>query len=129
MEGIKMDNQRFELNDEKIKIILSKSDINKFIEYAEDFGRDCRKMTTSQIRNIFDSVKKLKSFEESNEELQMLRPKLAYAKGKDHKHALDNFQRVMDRLIKSIDSNEKMKNFVDFFEATIAYHRAYGGKE
>jgi len=118
------------LNDQKIDIILKKSDIKRFIDLSEEFGKNCKnkKITTSKIRSIFDSVKKLKSYDESKNELYMLLPKLAYAKGKDTKHTLDEFQEVMDKLIRKIDSEQELKNFKDFFEAVIAYHRAEGGK-
>ena len=84
-------------------------------------------VSSSQIRGIFDKVKRLPNkYEEVEHELQLLRPKLAYKKGKHNE--LSELQKVLDVLISNVDSDETLKNFKDFFEAIIAYHKAYGGK-
>ncbi len=135
---------------DKVGMILnpekSKEEIEEFISLAEDFGKYCagkegkytyktstmRKpktreiaISSSQIRGIFDKVKRINTYEGNEKEIQLLRPKLAYQKGRHEE--LTDFQKVFDELIKNIDSEEKLQNFKDFFEAVIAYHKAYGG--
>lgn len=78
-------------------------------------------MSTSQIRNVFDDVKKM---EYDDYELQMLRPKLAYTAGR-HKE-VEDLQEILDEAIKKIDGETKFKYFKDFFEAIVAYHRKFG---
>lgn len=109
-------------------VILKKSNIEKFVEYSEQFGRLCtdKRVTTTQIRGIFQEVKRLpKGFEESKYRLNLLRPKLAYQKGRFHN--LTDLQYLLDNLIKKINSDEALENFKDFFEAIICYHKAFGG--
>lgn len=111
-------------------MILKKSNIEKFIEFSENFGRllKNKKISSSQIRAIFQAVKRLPDdFEKSKNELNLLRPKLAYQRGRFS--ALKDLQKVIDHLITNVKDNESLINFKDFFEAIVCYHKAYGGKE
>lgn len=110
-------------------VILQKSDIEQFIQYSEDFGILCqrKKVTTTQIRRIFQEVKRLSiKFEDSKVQLNLLRPKLAYQKGRFSE--LTDLQKLIDHLIKNIHSDSDLANFKEFFEAIICYHKAHGGK-
>ncbi|MFX0094797.1 MAG: type III-A CRISPR-associated protein Csm2, partial [Candidatus Hodarchaeota archaeon] len=83
---------------------------------------------TSQLRKFYFDVKRLPiEYTEARYDLQMIRPRLAYAKGKNHK--LSDFQKVMESLITTISTNEDLEGFKDFFEAIIAYHKAEGGRD
>jgi len=110
-------------------VILQKSDIERFIQYSEQFGILCQKkrVTTTQIRRIFQEVKRLPNeFEKSKVDLNLLRPKLAYQKGRFSE--LTDIQKLFDHLIKNIHSDLELANFKEFFEAIICYHKAHGGK-
>lgn len=95
-------------------------------------------MSTSQIRNFFGEVRKLqmKGFAANTGDFAMLRPRLAFAKvraGKDSFNAdtrIKDFESVMLQFMDSIEpsNNDQFQNFVDFLEATVAYHKANGGK-
>ena len=95
-------------------------------ELGELLGKDKKDggegMTTSQIRNIFSEVKKMQKYKEY--ELNLLRPKLAYAAGRHPE--VRYLQEVLDEAIKKVDNDEKFARFKDFFEAIMAYHRKYG---
>lgn len=110
--------------------ILTEEDIEKFIDLSERFGTYCAKngISTSQIRGIFQKVKRLPDdFENSKKELNLLRPKLAYQKGRFSK--LGPLTEVLDDLIKKVKDDSTLRGFKNFFEAIIAYHKAAGGAE
>jgi len=80
-------------------VILQKSDIEQFIEYSEKFGILCqrKRVTTTQIRRIFQEVKRLPiEFEKSKVPLNLLRPKLAYQKGRFSE--LTDLQKLFDQV-------------------------------
>lgn len=106
-------------------------------------------VTTSQIRGIFGTVRLIEqdinpAAQDSDElpisvlrQLTLLKPKLKYQyariSDKDKtKKALAG--ELTDVLVECIDlviqvaNHAAFQNFVDFFEAILAYHRYYGGK-
>ncbi len=101
-------------------------------------------VSTSQIRNIFGASKRIEmSVDEKNAqdkygELILLKPKMAYANGRFNKdfgngrYKIPGFKTLVDCLSYAIDKIEgdynRMKNFFNFFEAILAYHKAEGGK-
>jgi CRISPR-associated protein Csm2 len=90
------------------------------------------RLTRSQIRNIFNSVKRIEmhGFNGKENEFLLLKPKLAYAAARPGK--TKGVVELEDVLSKSIDyvenEKERFENFCNFFEAILAYHRAAGGK-
>ena len=105
-------------------------DEEKLVKDAEEFGKYLGDggLSTSQIRNIFSDIKKMDSFEKNKKELILLRPKLAYIAGRHRRRTrvITDLQEVMDRCIQEIKDNKSFKNFQDFFEAILAYHKYYG---
>ena len=62
----------------------------------------------------------------------LLKPKLAYVAARAPRGREASTEKLRDALtqaIDQIDDYNKFKNFVDFFEATLAYHKAAGGQE
>ena len=114
------------------------------VKEAERLGKQlARNLTTSQIRNIYGAVKKMQMKGElDTHRLLMLKPKLAYA-AKRHGRGVDMLKDALTQAIdfverKQIDlseeeqakkKQEKFNRFVDFFEAILAYHKAYGGRD
>lgn len=101
------------------------------ITNAENLGRylvKTAKMTTSQIRKLFTEVKKLDFKNNGPYQVNILRAKLAYTAGR-YKQVKD-LQRVLDLALQEVgESEEEYNRFADFFEAIVAYHKKYGGKE
>ncbi len=99
------------------------------VNAAEQHGKQlARNLTTSQIRNIYGAVKKMQMRGElDTHKLVMLKPKLAYA-AKRHGGGVETLRDVLTQAIDLVGNDSKKFNrFVDFFEAILAYHRAYGG--
>ena len=136
---------------EELKLIITgetSEAIQTLIEVAESIGRHLAKsVTTSQIRNIFGTVRTIeqdvKTLEDDQplsiqvqRDLQMLRPKLAYqygrVQGRDddpQKAAMGALTGILSEAIALVGSDvRRFRNFMDFFEAILAYHRRYGGR-
>lgn len=65
----------------------------------------------------------------NKDELLLLKPKLAYAAAKPGaKKGIIDLKEVLSTAIDNVDDADKFKNFVNFFEAILAYHRAAGGR-
>lgn len=99
-------------------------------EAAQLGERLARNLTTSQIRNIYGAVKKMQMKGElDTHKLLMLKPKLAYA-AKRHGGGVETLKDVLTDAIGFVENDLKNFNrFVDFFEAILAYHKAYGGRD
>jgi CRISPR-associated protein Csm2 len=116
-----------------VKILLNKDEDphgKQLIATAEELGEHMvnKGMTTSQIRKIFAEFKKLKFKDEGPYQANMKRAKLAYTAGR-HKQVRD-LQKVLDSALLEVGTDEqKYRRFVDFFEAIVAYHKRFDGKE
>jgi CRISPR-associated protein Csm2 len=122
---------------EEIKSFIQKDETAKqMVKYADDLAKEIfRDISTSQIRNAYGTVKKLEMqsvFDnKAYRELLLLKPKLAYARGRSSKK--ETFKKLEDALSAAIDAvdvkqPETFKRFCNFFEAILAYHKAHGGK-
>ena len=97
---------------------------------AESLGQKlARNLKTSQIRKVYGAVKKIQMSDEFRQnDLIMLKPKLAYAAARND--AVIDLKDALTQAIDQVgDDPQKFKNFVDFFEATLAYHKAAGGQD
>ncbi len=105
-------------------------------EYLKDQG-----LKTNQIRKFLDAVKRLKvklaqdkeeSFSVIEDELFLLKPKLAYAAIRQQDRGSNPVKPLSDVISEAID---KVKDSPDFYrlvqliESIIAYHKAAGGKD
>ena len=107
------------------------------VETADTLGRrlneiqpEREKLSTSQIRNIYGAVKKMQMKGGLDpHKLLMLKPKLAYA-AKRHGKGVNMLKEILTRAIDMVGNDPANFNrFVDFFEAILAYHKAYGGSD
>jgi CRISPR-associated protein Csm2 len=112
------------------------------IKFAEEFGESlAQTLSTSQIRNVFGEVRRIqqkiqqKGITNSfDSEVLLLKPKLSYARARAN--APRDLESVLSSAIDAIFQNainpeqkfQRFENFANFFEAILAYHRAYGGK-
>jgi CRISPR-associated protein Csm2 len=103
---------------------------------AEDEARKFAKsIKTHQLRNVFGAVSNIrntyrrnKSYEEIRMDLIMLKPKMAYAAGRQ-KAIRDNFYPFMKEMIEGVENapdghkDRAMNNFFAMMESVIAYHK------
>lgn len=103
--------------------------------FGEYLGRDDKdsdgrktvagKLTTNQLRKFFGEIKRqqLQGYNESS--FVMLKPKLAYAVGRaDKKNKIKDFYKVIAEAMGHVHNEKQFKNFVQIFEAIVAYHKA-----
>jgi CRISPR-associated protein Csm2 len=91
----------------------------------------------NQIRNFYGAVNKLKlrfsqegDIYEIKNALVLLKPQLAYAKGRNPK--TEPFTKCMEvainKTLQASDIEKAIKNFFVFVESVVAYHKFYGDK-
>lgn len=123
--------EKVKWDEEKLKKIIRDGDVKFMNEFCFNVGKYYadNNLTTSQIRNIFDEIQNMKSYDERK--LQLLRPKLAYIAGRHAKKTKvikNHLQPMLDEAIK-MTTKDNFENFKNFLEAIVAYHRFHGGKE
>lgn len=90
--------------------------------YAEEKGSS---LTTSQLRNIFAKVKPISS----RQKLQLVRPKLAYVAARQKNSKAEQVVNFLENIIKNVETDAQVKDFVAFFEAFVAYHKFFDSKK
>jgi CRISPR-associated protein Csm2 len=142
---------RVNVSETSLKKIIVDGDPEELVKQAEEVGGTLAKsLKTSQIRNIFGSVRQiqmnwppepkdrselkaedLKRLQDAADkgwrQLLLLIPKLKYQgeRIKDVKPLAG----VLEPAIKLVDKDRgRFQNFAEFFEAILAYHTASGGR-
>jgi CRISPR-associated protein Csm2 len=128
------------LSNEDYQRIIVEGDARTLTDLAETIGTSlARQLTTAQIRNVFGTVRQIEMSwgpraseserKHAARQLLLLKPKLAYQARRQRGKGV---QDLADVLIPAIDlvgeDREQFQNFVDFFEAILAYHTAAGGQ-
>lgn len=115
----------------------------KTVEFAEKFGHylgtdemvlDSKfgkmkkakgKLTTNQLRKFFGEVKRQQMQGYNETQFVLLKPKLAYAVGRDKGTTkIKDFYNVMTNAIDLVKDEQSFQNFIMVFEAIVAYHKA-----
>lgn len=124
--------------------IMQEGASKEMIEQAEAFGQYLvnLKLKTSQIRNIFGTVREIEMswqpdakpevVAKAKRQLIMLKPKMAYQAAREEQNkkgiGVKELASVLSPAISLVgDDRTRFQNFVDFFEAILAYHTAAGG--
>ncbi len=111
---------------------------------AEQLGRDLknRGLTTNQIRALFGEVRQIEAQWNTGGEnrqlaarrLVLLKPKMAYRARRERGSAVQDLRDVLepalDLVVQETNSDAQHAHFgrfVEFFEAILAYHKAFGG--
>ena len=132
------------MNQDTLEAIIVDGDGEVTVREAESLGRDlARKLSTSQIRGIFGTVRRIEmtwpeephdekeeqAAAQAQRELLLLKPKMAYQAKREPGRGVQTLVEVLDDAIGLIEGKrQRFQHFVDFFEATLAYHKAHGGK-
>ena len=126
------------LSQQDCERIIVGGDAQLLTQRAEAIGdRLARRLhlTTAQIRNVFGTVRQIemnwglrvtdKERQQAARQLILLKPKMVYQAKRGRGGGV---QAMADILIPAIDlvgeDRERFQNFVDFFEAILAYHTA-----
>jgi CRISPR-associated protein Csm2 len=104
------------------------------VEFASKVGKYMAKkhLSNSKIRSIYGEIKRIQmeSFEKDKTSFYLLKPKVAYAYGRDNNNqGLYLFKLVFDNSYQVVTDQNTFDNFCNLFEAILAYHKANGGKD
>ena len=119
--------------DYKSQWITSSAD-SALVDYAEKAGKFMAKngLTNSKIRSIYGEIKRIQmsEFEKEKSAFVLLKPKVAYALGRDaNNEGLKLFKEIFDLSSADVTNQKSFQNFCNFMEAILAYHKANGGKD
>jgi CRISPR-associated protein Csm2 len=134
---------------QEIEQVIRHSDDKALVEAAEKVGKalaSTHRLTTSQIRGIFGTVRQIEMDwlhssqgatddadradreRHAKRELLLLKPRIAYQAQRERGQGVKELRDVLTPAIDMIEGDkDRFQNFVDFFEAILAYHRANGG--
>ena len=113
---------------EDLRRIIVLGDSRTLVDKAEEIGNAlARQLTTSQIRNVFGTVRQIQMMwvpqataqqqQRATRQLLLLKPKLAYQARRGRGKGVGILNRVLSPAIDLVeDSHERFQNFVDFFE-------------
>ncbi len=123
-----------------LSAIIVDGDAEKTVSVAEQLGGElARQLTTSQIRNIFGTVRRIEmnwpehatdeEARRARRDLVLLKPKMAYQAKRERGQGVKILTGILSDCIDLVGNNrQRFGNFVDFFEAILAYHKAAGGR-
>jgi CRISPR-associated protein Csm2 len=126
-------------------IVTDPKGAETLVKWADQTGKGLKEMglATGQIRALFGEVRQIQAQWNMEDERQatlaarrlvLLKPKMAYRARRERGRAVEELRGVLDpaldEIIKEKDARKQRENFnrfVEFFEAILAYHKAYGG--
>lgn len=125
-------------------IITDPDGTETLVKWADQVGKDLKnaRLTTSQIRALFGEVRQIEAQwgmgadhrQRARRRLVLLKPKMAYRarkeRGKGVQELINVLDPAVDVVVKEPDTEKQdghFQRFVEFFEAILAYHKAYGG--
>lgn len=99
---------------------------------GKDPARSEKEVTSAQLRRFFHDFRALQAqveaaddFSSVEAEVQMLRPKAAYARGRDA--IPPGFHRFLEKNLKQVKSEKHFQQFMRLFEAVVGYYYGEGG--
>lgn len=125
------------------KWIINGADID-MVKYTDEVGKylaplykkEKQCLSKSQIRNVYGEIKRIQfkgiDTVEGKTSFMLLKPKVAYAEGRNQTMGLSLFKKVFDEawtITSENLSNKTYENFCALLEAILAYHKAYGGQD
>jgi CRISPR-associated protein Csm2 len=130
--SVEIAGQRQDITDTDIERLIA-SDSKLMVQVAEGVGKHIsdrtRGVSSSHVRNIYGTVKQMEMSGFKYHELVLLKPKIAYAAKRAGRDRADDLKNVLITAIDAVgDDENRFQRFADFFEAILAYHKAYGGQ-
>ena len=133
------------MNTDTLRAIIVEGDAEATVEYADGLGEALAtkyRLSTNQIRNIFGTVRRIEmtwpekpkdsaeqeQSRQAKRDLLLLKPKMAYRAKREHGRGVKVLTDILTEAIDLVEGDRRrFQHFVDFFEATLAYHKAHGG--
>jgi len=131
-------------------IITDPNGTSTLVSQADDLGKALQKrgLATNQIRALFGEVRQIEGEwniaerrQNARKRLILLKPKMAYRarrEGRAVQVLVDVLDPAVDLVVNAPQKRkddppgnyieDNFKRFVEFFEAILAYHKAYGGR-
>ncbi|MDW8019136.1 MAG: type III-A CRISPR-associated protein Csm2 [Chloroherpetonaceae bacterium] len=105
----------------KPEYVYGESNYHELIDRIKRYtGYIAKRITSHQLRNIFNKVKKVKQ----PEELWKMEVQLAYLAGRNEANKdFRIFVDVLTNLIRNANSLERLSKFQEFLTAIVAYHK------
>lgn len=127
----------------QVKTLICEDKPEDTVKWADQIGlRIAHKVATSQIRNIYGTVRQIEMNwrgdpEGSYRQAVLLRPKISYATARaprDRDQGMKDLESVLVPALGAVTEakdapqrHEYFVRFVEFFEAILAYHKKHGG--
>jgi CRISPR-associated protein Csm2 len=133
-------------------IITDPEGTQTLVTWADTLGQSLKNqgLATSQIRALFGEVRQIQAEwgiaarrDHALRRLILLKPKMAYRARKERGRAVEELVNVLDPALDLVvnapppredqaagtanNQDDNFQRFVEFFEAILAYHKAYGG--
>ncbi len=123
-------------------IITDANGMQTLVDKSQELAKDLKAngMTTAQIRALFGEMRQIEaewSLESQRQaafrRLVLFQPKMAYRARRERGQAVKMLVDVLDKAVKQVvtapaDKRDAyFRHFVEFFEAILAYHKAFGG--
>jgi len=124
-------------------IITDPNGTELLVSEASKLGQSLQKagLATTQIRALFGEMRQIQAQwgmggdhrKKAYHRLILLKPKMAYRarreRGQAVKQLVDILDEAVDEVIRANQDHRDghFQRFVEFFEAILAYHKAYGG--
>jgi len=147
----------FAVDRDGVRKVIAKDDPKALVDLTDKYGKQLAdaRLATSQIRSIFGSVRQMESrWYDDNQrnqgirDLLMLKPKLAYQEvrhkpqRREDPNAVGMLRAMLEPAIDAVidpgedhnteedgDNQKRFRRFMEYFEALLAYHKAYGGAD
>lgn len=141
----------FAVDRDGVRKVIAKDDPKALVDLTDKYGKQLAdaRLATSQIRSIFGSVRQMESRWYDDEaqrkrgtrDLLMLKPKLAYQEARHKSQAVGMLRAMLEPAIDAVidpgqdhtkedgDNQKRFRRFMEYFEALLAYHKAYGGAD
>jgi len=123
-----------------VKIVCDPKAADILVARASELGEKLKneELKMTQVRDIFDELRQIESFWMRNpnlalRRLHLLQPKLAYRAARTP--ALTPLKEVLEKAVQEVvkaeteaEQHERFKRLMEFAEAIVAYHKAFGGE-
>lgn len=122
---------------EKLDTISARQINDTARKEAEQFVKD--RLKTHQLRNVFSAIERMRSYYKKEKsyddhletQLILLKPKLAYAAGRQKSVRYNFFpfvEKAIDAVVDAQNKDKAISNFFALMESVVGYHKFFENK-